>query len=219
MCPGAHIDGSFGQVGGVSKDHPATATNSTTWRCGSFGLNGAVVGNGFTGQTDGSTRSTPPTIGCSARYISTIGGEDTTRGNGKRTISIGFEGKCSTTGTPASSSSRTPARTTMQVSNVGRAVGIAKGCVRGMILPDGSISTPATYGAVYTELSTSWTIAITVVLGTTIVATEPAHAIIDRGTVEPRVGRFGTSTIDREGGTNGNITVVGGFKDKRIFSL
>ena len=79
--------------------------------------------------------------------------------------------------------------------NVGGAVGITKGCVRGIILPDGSISTPATYGAVYTELSYTRTISIAAVLGATIVATEPAHPVIDGGTVEPGVDRFGTSTV------------------------
>ena len=66
-----------------------------------------------------------------------------------------------------------------------------------MMLPDRSVSTPATYGAIYTELSATRTITITTVLSSTIMATEPAHPVIDGGTVEPGVARFGTSTIYR----------------------
>ena len=100
-----------------------------------------------------------------------------------------------------------------------RAVGITKCGIGRLILSNRAVSPSASNSTVHAELSRPRAITVATVLGATIVTTKFAHAVINYGTVKTRVGEFRTSTICRESGTNGDISMICGPEDKGIFSL
>ena len=100
-----------------------------------------------------------------------------------------------------------------------RAVGITKCGIGRLILSSRTVSPSAPNSAVHTELSRPRAVTVTTVLGATIVTPKFAHAVINCGAVKARVGDLSISTICRESGTNGDVSMVCGLEDKGIFSL